>query len=85
MRNAPVSDDTIKRHLQRAVLEQIVELQPAEPTISELIRMLAEGRDEGEEITEAIHDLEGFGFVRCSGEVVAPTKAGLQAAAFFDI
>jgi hypothetical protein len=67
------------RH-DRAVLELVLAFHPEHLTVSELVLKMASGREEEEEIANAIRDLKGSGLVRCVDNLVVPTHSALQAA-----
>lgn len=73
--------DEMQTQVERAVLEEILELHPDHLTVPELIQKMALGREEDEPITHSVRDLRCSGLVRCIGEVVVPTHAALRAGA----
>lgn len=72
-----------QKQVERAVLEEVIDLHPDHLTPSELVLKMSGERDEDEELRDAIRDLEGSGLVRRIGGVVAPTHAALRAATLF--
>lgn len=74
-----MSHDDTHTQLERAVLEEIIELHPDHLTPSELVLKMAGARDEDEEVRRAICDLKASGLLRYVGDVVAPTHAALRA------
>jgi len=72
-----------RKQIERAVLEEVLELHPDHLTPSELVLKMSAGpdRSEGEAIEYAIRDLNGSGLLRYIGEVIAPTHAALRVAA----
>lgn len=67
------------RQVQYVVLVCVVELVPTHLTSSELVRMLSEGRDEGDQLQSAIRALEESDLLREKAGVIKPTKAALHA------
>jgi hypothetical protein len=72
-----------QKQIERAVLEEVLELHPDHLTPTELVLKMSAGpdRSEGEAIEHAIRDLSGSGLLRYVGEVIAPTYAALRVAA----
>lgn len=68
--------------VERAVLEEVLNLHPDHLTIHELVLKIGADRDvlDGETIRHAIRDLRASGLLRYVGDVVAPTYAALRAA-----
>lgn len=71
--------------VERAVLEEAIELHPDDLTAHALIRRMAGNREEGEQIKQAIRELQATGLLCRSGDVVAPTHAALWAVRLFSL
>lgn len=73
--------------VERAVLEEVVELLPVRLTVSELCQKITAGsQDKGrlEVVRHAVRDLRGWGLVRYRDveQLVEPTPAAIH---FFDL
>jgi len=66
---------------ERAVLQQVLALHPAQITLEELMREVGEGGDgfaRRDAIERAVRDLAGAGLLRRSDSFVLPTRAALH-------
>jgi len=68
-----------QEQVERAVLEEVLDLHPDHLTTQELILKISWDRDEGEVIEHSIRDLKGLGLLRNVGDIVAPTHAAIRA------
>jgi hypothetical protein len=73
-----VLGDELQKQVERAVLEEILELHPDHLTVPELILKMAINQNEDEPITHSVRDLKCSGLVRYIGDVVVPTHAALR-------
>lgn len=67
------------RQVELAVLLEVVDLHPAHLAPAELVLRLSGDRNEGDELRNAIRELEGSGLLRCIGGTIGPTDAALHA------
>jgi hypothetical protein len=73
---SPRSTEREDERTQSAVLSLVLNEHPAQLTICEVSREVAE--DEGDSPERAIRDLVGVGLLRCEGASVLPTRAALH-------
>jgi hypothetical protein len=73
------------RQFESVVLIEIVELYPDQLTPDELVLRLSGGRDERQELMDAIRKLKGSGLLEYNGDAVAATGAALHAAELFTL
>lgn len=73
---SPRSTEREDESTQSAVLSLVLNEHPAQLTICEVSREVAEG--EGDSPERAIRDLVGVGLLRCEGASVLPTRAALH-------
>jgi hypothetical protein len=83
---AAISPNYLPEHVERAVLEAVIDLLPVRLTVAELCLRIAanpEDRREVEVIKRAIRDLKRSGLLRCRSDdqIVEPTQAAVQALA----
>lgn len=66
---------------ESAVLQQVLELHPAQPTLAELVREVvgeSPGFAERDAVERAVRDLSGVGLLHSHGAFVLPTRAALR-------
>lgn len=73
------------KQFEFAVLLHVVELHPHHQTPSELVREMSGGRDEEEQLRNAVSALTEFDLLRENGGVIEPTHAALRAAAILTL
>lgn len=73
------------KQVEFAVLVHVVELHPKHQTFSELVGEISGGRNEGEQLRNAIKALKEFDLLRENGGVIEPTPGALHAAAIFTL
>jgi hypothetical protein len=72
---------------ESAVIQQLLDLHPAQLTVAELVRELAgENADfaERDAIERAVRDLGAVGLLHCIQDIVAPTRAALRLSELLD-
>ncbi len=80
----PASEDAAT---ESAVLQQLLDLHPAQVTVAELIREIAgesTGFAERDAIERAVRDLAGAGLLHRHDAFVAPTRAALRFSELLD-
>jgi hypothetical protein len=87
---AALSPNCLPEHVERAVLEAVIDLLPIRLTVTELCLRIAadpEDRREVEVVRHAIRDLKRSGLLRYRNDdqIVEPTQAAVQAFALLTL
>jgi hypothetical protein len=85
-----ISPNYLPKPVERAILEEVIELLPVRLTVAELCLWIAadpEDDREAETIRDAIRDLKRSGLLRYRGDdlLVEPTQAAVQAFALLTL
>lgn len=87
---AAISPNYLPKPVERAILEEVIELLPVRMTVTELCSWIAANPEDGREaetIKDAIRDLKRSGLMRYRNDdqVVEPTQAAVQAFALLTL